>query len=124
VRNCQEGKKKSSEGRKETGNLGMFSRRAKSKNSLRKVLQGVQKKFENSLSLEMRIEISVQSSRGLAEVSKKEKSSIVGEEIGGRSSRSLGVETSEGLLEENKGLREVAKSNFILVRKSERRSRV
>jgi hypothetical protein len=42
-----------------------------------------------------------------------EKSSIVEEETGGRRSRGSGVGTSEGFPEENKGLHEVTKSDFI-----------
>jgi hypothetical protein len=56
----------------------------------------------------------VQRSRGLVEVPKAEKSSIVEEKTGGRRSRSSGTGTSEGLSRENKDLREVAKSGFIL----------
>jgi hypothetical protein len=56
--------------------------------------------------------LSVEGSRGLAEVPKKDKSSIVNERTGGRRSRSLGAGALEGLLEANKDLHEVVKSDF------------
>jgi hypothetical protein len=55
---------------------------------LHRFLQGVQKAFENNLSLEREIVLSVKRIRGLAEVLKMEKSPIVEEETGGRRSRS------------------------------------
>jgi hypothetical protein len=47
--------------------------------------------------------LSVQRSRGLSEVPKMEKSSIVEEETGGRISRSSGAGASEGLSERKQG---------------------
>jgi hypothetical protein len=54
----------------------------------------------------------VQGSQGLVKVPKKEKSSIVEENIGGRRSRSLGARDSKGFPEENKDLHEVVKRDF------------
>jgi hypothetical protein len=56
--------------------------------------------------------LSVQRSRGLSEVPKMEKSSIVKEETGGRRSRGSGEGTSKVCREANKDLREVMKSDF------------
>jgi hypothetical protein len=56
--------------------------------------------------------LSVQRIRGLVEVLKMEKSSIIKEETCGRRSRGSGGGTLEGFLEANEGLREVVGSDF------------
>jgi hypothetical protein len=58
--------------------------------------------------------LSVQRSRGLAEVPKLKKSSIVEEKTGGRQSRNSGIGNSKGSTRANKDLREVVKSGLIL----------
>jgi hypothetical protein len=81
-----------------------FSSRAKSQKEVcAEIYKESRRNFKNNLSLEREIVLSVQTSRGLVEVSKMEKSLTIKEETGGRRSKGSREGTSEGLPRETEG---------------------